>query len=206
MADIDDGASAPVSEPLDLVRLSLDEVVFVKLRGDRELRGRLHVGTLLSSSRCTMSVTMGFMLLRPHPLRRSIFQAYDSHCNLVLGDVEETVYVVEEDDEEDETVKTIRKQSEMLFVRGMLGDVEGPIRGWVTKTVFRRFSRAHITTSSIMTYQRRAENDTQGQVAGVAGKQGAKTPSAAIAPQMTFTSSPENHAPGERHEDQLKGF
>lgn len=32
-------------------------------------------------------------------------QAYDSHCNLVLGDVEETVYVVEEDDEEEETVK-----------------------------------------------------------------------------------------------------
>ena len=32
-----------VSEPLDLVRLLLDEVVFVKLRGDRELKGRLHV-------------------------------------------------------------------------------------------------------------------------------------------------------------------
>lgn len=32
-------------------------------------------------------------------------QAYDSHCNLVLGDVEETVYVIEEDDEEEETVK-----------------------------------------------------------------------------------------------------
>jgi hypothetical protein len=32
-----------VSEPLDLVRLLLDEVVIVKLRGDRELRGRLHV-------------------------------------------------------------------------------------------------------------------------------------------------------------------
>lgn len=44
MADADDAASAPVSEPLDLVRLSLDEIVFVKLRGDRELKGRLHVG------------------------------------------------------------------------------------------------------------------------------------------------------------------
>lgn len=43
MADVDEGAAAPVSEPLDLVRLSLDEVVFVKLRGDRELKGRLHV-------------------------------------------------------------------------------------------------------------------------------------------------------------------
>ena len=43
MADAGEGDSAPVSEPLDLVRLSLDEVVFVKLRGDRELKGRLHV-------------------------------------------------------------------------------------------------------------------------------------------------------------------
>lgn len=32
-----------VEEPLDLIRLSLDEVIYVKLRGDRELRGRLHV-------------------------------------------------------------------------------------------------------------------------------------------------------------------
>jgi len=42
MADIED-AGTSVSEPLDLVRLSLDEIVFVKLRGDRELKGRLHV-------------------------------------------------------------------------------------------------------------------------------------------------------------------
>jgi len=32
-----------VREPLDLVRLALDERVYVKLRGERELRGRLHV-------------------------------------------------------------------------------------------------------------------------------------------------------------------
>ncbi|CAZ85329.1 unnamed protein product [Tuber melanosporum] len=83
MSDADD--TSPIQEPLDLVRLSLDEQVFVKLRGDRELRGRLH--------------------------------AYDSHCNLVLGDVEETIYTVG-DDEEDDSVKTIKKQSEMLFVRG----------------------------------------------------------------------------------------
>ncbi len=38
---------ATVKEPLDLIRLSLDERVYVKLRGERELRGRLHVGTLL---------------------------------------------------------------------------------------------------------------------------------------------------------------
>ncbi len=42
MADLAvDGSSA--NEPFDLVRLCLDEVVFVKLRGDRELQGRLHV-------------------------------------------------------------------------------------------------------------------------------------------------------------------
>lgn len=49
MADTGDGDTAPVSEPLDLVRLSLDEVVFVKLRGDRELQGRLHVSLLLKT-------------------------------------------------------------------------------------------------------------------------------------------------------------
>ncbi|KAK0703853.1 hypothetical protein B0T26DRAFT_744535 [Lasiosphaeria miniovina] len=75
----------PVSEPLDLVRLLLDEVVCVKLRGDRELKGRLH--------------------------------AYDSHCNLVLGEVEETIYVVDEEDDDDE-IKTVSRKSEMLFVRG----------------------------------------------------------------------------------------
>ena len=31
-----------VSEPIDLVRLSLDERVLVKLKGDRELKGKLH--------------------------------------------------------------------------------------------------------------------------------------------------------------------
>lgn len=84
MADVGE-ESTTVAEPLDLVRLLLDEVVFVKLRGDRELKGRLH--------------------------------AYDSHCNLVLGDVEETVYVVDED-EDDEEIRTVSKKSEMLFVRG----------------------------------------------------------------------------------------
>jgi hypothetical protein len=43
MADVEDNTANPVNEPLDLVRLSLNEIVFVKLRGDRELQGRLHV-------------------------------------------------------------------------------------------------------------------------------------------------------------------
>ena len=37
---------ATVKEPLDLIRLSLDENIYVKLRGDREIRGRLHVSFL----------------------------------------------------------------------------------------------------------------------------------------------------------------
>eukprot|EP00955_Chlamydomonas_euryale_P041029 351879-Chlamydomonas_euryale.AAC.17 len=37
---------ATVKEPLDLIRLSLDEKVYVKMRGERELRGRLHVSVL----------------------------------------------------------------------------------------------------------------------------------------------------------------
>lgn len=32
-----------VKEPLDLIRLSLDERIYVKLRSERELRGKLHV-------------------------------------------------------------------------------------------------------------------------------------------------------------------
>eukprot|EP00442_Polarella_glacialis_P013714 CAMPEP_0115095194 /NCGR_PEP_ID=MMETSP0227-20121206/28845_1 /TAXON_ID=89957 /ORGANISM="Polarella glacialis, Strain CCMP 1383" /LENGTH=95 /DNA_ID=CAMNT_0002488415 /DNA_START=70 /DNA_END=357 /DNA_ORIENTATION=+ len=31
-----------VEEPLDLIRLSIDERIFIKCRGDREIRGRLH--------------------------------------------------------------------------------------------------------------------------------------------------------------------
>ncbi|CCG81855.1 Probable U6 snRNA-associated Sm-like protein LSm3 [Taphrina deformans PYCC 5710] len=80
-------SASAVQEPLDLVRLSLDEQVYVKLRGDRELRGRLH--------------------------------AYDSHCNIVLGDAEETITVVDIDESTDEEViRTVKKHSEMMFVRG----------------------------------------------------------------------------------------
>lgn len=31
-----------VEEPIDLIRLSLDERILVKCRGDRELKGKLH--------------------------------------------------------------------------------------------------------------------------------------------------------------------
>jgi U6 snRNA-associated Sm-like protein LSm3 len=35
-------ATAGVREPLDVVRLCLDEDVVVRMKGERELRGRLH--------------------------------------------------------------------------------------------------------------------------------------------------------------------
>ncbi|KAJ3349674.1 hypothetical protein HDU83_000363 [Entophlyctis luteolus] len=60
-------AVSELSEPLDLVRLSLDERIYVKMRGDRELRGRLH--------------------------------AYDQHMNMVLSDVDETITVVDANQE-----------------------------------------------------------------------------------------------------------
>lgn len=34
---------AVVQQPMDLIRLALDERIKVKMRGERELRGRLHV-------------------------------------------------------------------------------------------------------------------------------------------------------------------
>merc|ERR1711998_42689 len=87
MAAPGQGPVGAVEEPLDLIHLSLDERIHVKLRGDRELRGRLH--------------------------------AYDQHLNMVLGDVEETVTVVEIDEETyEEMTRTTKRQIEMLFVRG----------------------------------------------------------------------------------------
>lgn len=41
--DVHSGDVGDVEEPLDLVRLSLDERLYVKMRNDRELTGRLHV-------------------------------------------------------------------------------------------------------------------------------------------------------------------
>ena len=51
-----------VEEPLDLIRLSLNERVYVKLRQDRELRGRLqafdqHLNMILSEVEETVTVT-----------------------------------------------------------------------------------------------------------------------------------------------------
>ncbi|KZP00235.1 Sm-like ribonucleo protein [Calocera viscosa TUFC12733] len=84
MADL----SAQVQEPFDLVRLSLSERVFVKLKGERSLVGVLH--------------------------------AYDGHMNMIMSDVEETILLVEPEEEVNGagTVQTVKRQLEMLFVRG----------------------------------------------------------------------------------------
>jgi hypothetical protein len=42
-----------MEEPLDLIRLSIDERVYVKCRGDRELRGKLHVSFVSLDYRIT---------------------------------------------------------------------------------------------------------------------------------------------------------
>lgn len=124
MADSPPPAGAnPVNEPLDLVRLSLNEVVHVKLRGDRELKGRLHVRTTSKEEGEDGHLGKGGGRMKLSADSKMLVQAYDSHCNLVLGDVEETVYVVDEEDEDEDggegKVRTVKKQSEMLFVRGM---------------------------------------------------------------------------------------
>ncbi|KAJ2696543.1 Sm-like protein lsm3b [Coemansia spiralis] len=83
----DTAVAQAIQEPLDLVRLSLDERIYVKLRGDRELRGRLH--------------------------------AYDQHLNMVLGDVEETISVVDiGDGAQAPTVRVVSRAVPMLLVRG----------------------------------------------------------------------------------------
>jgi len=105
-----------VTEPLDLIRLSLDERIYVKLRGDRELRGKLHVRARAEPPpRSPPQRLRGGALgagdgwLEPAPAALTLSQAYDQHLNMILGEVEETVTVVEIDDETyEETVKARR--------------------------------------------------------------------------------------------------
>lgn len=56
-----------VKEPLDLIRLSLDERIYVKLRSDRELRGKLHVRLLplLFSSFSVKHIHVPFLKIPP---------------------------------------------------------------------------------------------------------------------------------------------
>ena len=80
-------AMSSITKPLDLIKLSIGERVYIKCRGGRELEGMLH--------------------------------AFDTHLNMVLEDVEETVTTVDIDEEtEEELVQSRKRTIEMLFVRG----------------------------------------------------------------------------------------
>ena len=57
--------SKGVDEPLDLIRLSIDEKVYVKCRGGRELRGKLHVRFFFFST----SSSSSFLVDSPMPQR-----------------------------------------------------------------------------------------------------------------------------------------
>lgn len=50
-----------VEEPLDLIRLSLDERIYVKLRNDRELRGKLHVSSFPVMHMANRNVSLMFV-------------------------------------------------------------------------------------------------------------------------------------------------
>jgi small nuclear ribonucleoprotein (snRNP)-like protein len=125
MADVGEETSH-VAEPLDLVRLLLNEVVFVKLRGDRELKGKLHVCPLFESLILfPKSVADGFDRLTivtatwcwarwkrpstPSTMRRR--RATKSRYAIEIGLFYQPCIVLT-------LSKTISRKSEMLFVRG----------------------------------------------------------------------------------------
>lgn len=90
-------------------------------------------------------------------------QAYDSHCNLVLGDVEETIYTIEEEEDGEETVKVcchaftkFKKltpdRQPKSSQRCCLFEVSNLVTSFLGHclTEYRRFSSAHLTTTSFV--------------------------------------------------------
>ncbi|KAI6035099.1 like-Sm ribonucleoprotein [Pisolithus orientalis] len=84
-----DPSSTGIQEPFDLIRLSLSERVFVKIRGDRELSGVLHAYD-------------GHMNLILSDVEETV---------MIVDAVDGTL-------EGQGTVKVAKRKMEMLFVRG----------------------------------------------------------------------------------------
>lgn len=102
-----------VEEPIDLVRLSLDERIYVKLRGDRELRGRLHVSWSIDRAYEIRANERLINCFSPN-------QAFDGHLNLVLGEVEETITIVDVNEDTNEEVIRVRYMTWSPFFRKRL--------------------------------------------------------------------------------------
>jgi small nuclear ribonucleoprotein (snRNP)-like protein len=80
-----------IDTPLDLIRLSIDERIYVKCKGGRELRGKLHVRFSFCEDFGIFSLTV-------------FTQAFDQHLNMILGEVEEVVTSKEVDEETEEEI------------------------------------------------------------------------------------------------------
>uniref|UniRef100_A0A0A9WJA3 U6 snRNA-associated Sm-like protein LSm3 n=1 Tax=Lygus hesperus TaxID=30085 RepID=A0A0A9WJA3_LYGHE len=94
-------ASLTVEVPFDLIRLSIDEIVLLKCKKGREVRGRLHV----RSSTTLLAVH----ILRCLDCRTYVcIQAYDEHMNAILGDVTERHTYTELDPETQQERTVVR--------------------------------------------------------------------------------------------------
>ena len=133
----EEGAAAGnvIEEPFDLIRMSLDERVYVKMKNGREIKGRLfaydqHLNmvrwnnlSLLSLNKWLRSSVIMYgrlpqglclpTLQSPTPFPSLIFTIQ------VLGDVEETITTVEIDEDTfEELFKSQKRTIQMLFIRG----------------------------------------------------------------------------------------
>ncbi|EAA22599.1 Putative Ribonucleoprotein, partial [Plasmodium yoelii yoelii] len=80
--------------PLDYIRLNMEEEIFLKCKGDRELTGTLDVRKWIY-----------------------IIIAYDNHLNMILSNAKEKYKQVTIENNE-ECVKQIERNLDMVFVRG----------------------------------------------------------------------------------------
>jgi U6 snRNA-associated Sm-like protein LSm3 len=110
---------ASVEEPLDLIRLSLDERIYIKLRNDREIRGQLHVSfASVWDFFCQKAYFSARNLIECENLWHAL-QAFDQHLNMIVSDAEETITTTSiAEDTYEETYKTTKRSIPMLFVRG----------------------------------------------------------------------------------------